>query len=70
MASILNTESAAMTAKKTEVSAQARAIIAGLLRTQPGSDPNLAGAYVRLRSKIGGFYWVRVDGGGCCAVSM
>jgi hypothetical protein len=52
-----------MTAKKTEVSNQARAIIAGLVQTGRGSDPQIAGAYVRLLARIGGFYWVRIDGG-------
>ena len=52
-----------MTAKKTEVSNQARAIVAGLVQTGRGSDPQIAGAYVRLLARIGGFYWVRVDGG-------
>jgi hypothetical protein len=51
-----------MAAAKIEVSDRARAIIEGLIRTRRGSDPHIAGAYVRLRSKIGGFYWVRIDG--------
>jgi hypothetical protein len=52
----------AVTVAKPEVSARARLIIEGLIRTRRGSDPHIAGAYVRLRSKIDGFYWVRVDG--------
>jgi hypothetical protein len=51
-----------MVAAKIEVSARARAIIEGLTRTRRGSDPHIAGTYVRLRSKIGGFYWVGIDG--------
>jgi hypothetical protein len=51
-----------MPAAKPEVSDRARMIIEGLVRTGRGSDPHIAGAYVRLRSKIGGFYWVRLDG--------
>ena len=62
LASILSKESAAMTANKSEVSNHARAIIAGLVRTGRGSDPRIAGAYVRLLARIGGFYWVRIDG--------
>jgi hypothetical protein len=53
-----------VTAAKVEVSAQARAIIAGLVQTGRGSDPQIAGAYVRLLARIGGFYWVRLDGSG------
>ena len=51
-----------MTAAKPNVSDRARAIIQGLMLTGRGSDPQGAGAYVRLRSKIDGFYWVRIDG--------
>jgi hypothetical protein len=52
-----------MTAKKPEASNQARDIIAGLMQTGRGSDPQIAGAYVRLLARIAGFYWVRIDGG-------
>jgi hypothetical protein len=52
-----------VTAAKPEVPARARLIIEGLIRTGRGTDPHIMGAYVRLRSKIDGFYWVRIDGG-------
>jgi hypothetical protein len=51
-----------MAAAKVEVSDRARAIIEGLLRTGRGSGPHVAGAHIRLCSKIDGFYWVRLDG--------
>jgi hypothetical protein len=51
-----------MTAAKAEASDRARAIIEGLVRTGRGTSPQVAGAYVRLRARIGGFYWVPIDG--------
>jgi hypothetical protein len=51
-----------MSPAKLKVSARARAIIDGLVRTRRGSDPQGAGAHVRLIAGIGGFYWVRIDG--------
>jgi hypothetical protein len=43
---------------------RARAIVTGLVLTHRGSDPRVAGAFVRLRAAIGGFHWVRIDGAG------
>jgi hypothetical protein len=51
-----------MTAAKTEVSDRAQAIIEGLTLSGRGSDPEVVRSYVRLRARIGGFYWVRIDG--------
>lgn len=44
------------------VSDRAQAIIDGLVRTLRASDPRFVGAYVRLRARVDGFYWVHVDG--------
>ena len=51
-----------MTGAKPEVSDRARAIIEGLARTGRGSDPRVVRSHVRLRARIGGFYWIRLDG--------
>jgi hypothetical protein len=42
-----------MTAAKAEASDRARAIIDGLVRTGRGTNPQVAGAYVRLRAQDG-----------------
>jgi hypothetical protein len=51
-----------MAVAKPEVSARARAIIEGLMRTRRGSAPRFADAYVQLRAKVGGFYFVALNG--------
>jgi hypothetical protein len=59
-----------MTAAKPEVLARARAIIEGLMRTQRGSDPHIAGTNVRLRSKIDGSIGSGSTAVGYCAATM
>jgi hypothetical protein len=51
-----------MTAAPHPLAGRARAIVDGLVRTGHGSDPRFADAYVQLRAKIGGFYFVALDG--------
>jgi hypothetical protein len=45
------------------MSNQARAIIADLVRTERGSEPEIASTHVWLLARAGRFYWVRLDGG-------
>ena len=45
-----------------EVSDRARAIVDGLMRTGRGSERRVSGAYIRLRARLGEFYWIHVDG--------
>ena len=44
------------------LSPRAKAIAEGLIRSGRGSDPRLAHGHLRLRAKLGGFYWIASDG--------
>jgi hypothetical protein len=44
-------------------SPRARAIAEGLVRTGRAYDPRTVGTHIRLRARVGRFYWVAFDGG-------
>jgi hypothetical protein len=51
-----------MTAPLHPLAERTRAIVDGLVRTRRGSEPHFADAYIQLRAKGGGFYFVVFDG--------
>jgi hypothetical protein len=44
-------------------SRRVRAIAEGLVQTGRAYDPRTVGTHIRLRARVGRFYWVAVDGG-------
>jgi hypothetical protein len=43
-------------------SLRARAIAEGLVQTGRAYDPRTVGTHIRLRARVGRFYWVAIDG--------